>query len=284
MDTAGMERLELGLKRLKLRRVREVLEDYNRLAVTQQLPYLDFIAGLVHEEVTARDDTQQHKRLAAAGFPTLKRIEDFDFTFQTSVSRQEVVELARLRFLDEHANICLLGPPGVGKSHLAIALGYQAVIAGHTVRFTTAQDLVDDLYAALADGSLRARMRALAKLDLLIIDELGFLALDTTASNHFFQVVAQAYERRSLVVTSNRPYQDWGGIFASTTIAAAVLDRLLHHVTTLNLRGDSYRMRGVQPNGPPEAATVASGGAPHQRVNCPEVAPKVIPVTVPVSS
>lgn len=247
MDTAGMERLQQELKRLKLRRVREVLEDYNRLAVAQRLSPLDFLAGLVHEEVAARDGTQQEKRLKAAGFPVLKTLEGFDFTFQASVSRHEVTELGRLRFIDEHSNVCLVGPPGVGKSHLATALGYKAVLAGRTVRFTTAQDLVEDLYAALADGSLRTRMRTLGRLDLLVIDELGFLTLDNTASNHFFQVVAQAYEQRSLIVTSNRPYQEWGSIFASTTIATAVLDRLLHHVTTLSLRGDSYRLKGGMP-------------------------------------
>ncbi len=114
MDAAGMERLEQELKRLKLRRVREVLEDYNRLAISQQWSHLDFLSGLMHEEVTARDTTQQQKRLAAAGFPMLKTVEAFDFSFQTSVSRQEVMELARLRFIDEHSNVCLIVPPGVG--------------------------------------------------------------------------------------------------------------------------------------------------------------------------
>jgi DNA replication protein DnaC len=257
MDAAGLERLTQDLKRLKLRRVREELEDYNRLAISQQLSHLDFLGGLLHEEVTARDTTQQHKRLAAAGFPVLKTLEGFDFTFQTSISRAEVMDLARLRFVDERSNVCLVGPPGVGKSHLATALGYKAVLAGRSVRFTTAQDLVEDLYAALADGSLRTRMRILGRLDLLIIDELGFLSLDNTASNHFFQVVAQAYEQRSLIVTSNRPYQEWGNIFASSTIATAVLDRLLHHVTTLNLRGDSYRLKGGMPQ-PAAAASAVS--------------------------
>lgn len=248
MDAGRLEELNQGLRRLKLRRIREVLEDYNRLAVTKKLSYLDFLASLVQEEVQARDDTQYTKRLKAARFPYHKTIEGFDFQFQASVSRHEVQELARLRFVEAHENCVLVGPPGVGKTHLSIALGLKAIEAGHRVYFTTAQDLVDDLYATLADGSFRQRMRSLLAHDLIILDELGFLPMDATASNHLFQVVAQAYERRSLIVTSNRSFQEWGSIFATATIATATLDRLLHHAHILNLRGDSYRLKAALPS------------------------------------
>lgn len=245
MDTACFEELTQALRRLKLRRIREVLEDYNRLAVAQHMSYLDFLAALAQEEVKARDETQYSKRLKAARFPSTKTVEGFDFGFQTSVNRQEVLDLARMRFVEEHENCVLVGPPGVGKTHLAIALGLKAVEAGYRVCFTTVQDLVDDLYATLADGSFRSHMRSLLANDLVILDELGYLAMDATASNHLFQVVAQAYERRSLIVTSNRPFQEWGSVFATATIATATLDRLLHHAHILNLQGDSYRMKGA---------------------------------------
>jgi len=173
MDAARFEELNQGLRRLKLRRIREVLEDYNRLAVAQHMSYLDFLAALVQEEVQARDETQYTKRLKAARFPSHKTIEQFDFRFQTSISRQQVLELARLRFVEQHENCVLVGPPGVGKTHLAIALGLKAVEAGYRVYFTTVQDLVDDLYATLADGSFRSRMRSLLAHDLIILDELG---------------------------------------------------------------------------------------------------------------
>ncbi|MFN3924657.1 MAG: IS21-like element helper ATPase IstB [Pseudarthrobacter sp.] len=239
--------LESGLRRLKLRRIREILEEKNRLAVERQPSYLDFLTDLIREEVTARDDTQYEKRLKAAKLPDHKTIEGFDFAFQTSISRQQVLELARLQFVQNRENIVLCGPPGTGKSHLAKALLLKAIQAGYNGLFTTVQELTEDLYASLADGTFRNRMRALQRLDVLALDELGFMTMDSTASNHLFQVVAQAYENRSLIITSNRSFQDWGTVFATPTIATAVLDRLLHHVHILNLQGDSYRLRGGLP-------------------------------------
>ncbi|MGZ8937501.1 MAG: IS21-like element helper ATPase IstB [Halobacteriota archaeon] len=233
-----------GLTRLKLRHTRENLDEYCRIAAARSLSYLDFFRMVVAEEVAARDETQYVKRLRAARFPSRKTIEEFDFAFQPSIPKQEILELGSLRFLDRHENVILLGPPGLGKTHLAIALGYEAVLRGKTVYFTSAQELVVELYAALADGTVKQRLKSLAKFDLIICDELGYLPMDDVAGNHLFQVVSQAYERQSLIITSNRPFQEWGDFFPNTSLASATLDRLLHHKHIFTFRGESYRMKG----------------------------------------
>lgn len=239
-----MESLELGLKRLKLRRVREILEsDIEREQLARFKDPLSLVAYLVGEEVVARDATQKELRLRAARFPSHKTLDDFDFTLQPAVNEARVRMLANLDFVKAAENLIFLGPSGVGKSHLAISLGYVAVEAGYNVRFTTAQELTDSLYASLADGNFRRELERYSKLDLLIIDELGFLSLDRNASNHFFQVINQAYERQAVIVTSNRPFQEWSGVFHDSVIVTAILDRLLHHATLFNLKGDSYRLR-----------------------------------------
>jgi DNA replication protein DnaC len=237
------EALEQGLKRLKLRHMREHLDDINELALQEEPSYLDFLAYLVSREVEGREKTRRAIRLKAARFPFYRTIEDFDFTLQNSVSQQTLRDLAQLEFVRARENVVLLGPPGVGKTHLAVALGIEAVNQGYRVQFITAQELADLLYSALADGTVAQTMNKLLRNDVLILDELGYVQFDTTGSDHLFQLISKAYEHRSLIVTSNLDFQDWGRLFDQPATAAAFLDRLLHHAHVIALRGESYRIR-----------------------------------------
>lgn len=241
---ADTEQLELGLKRLKLRHIREHLDAACEVAEQEEPSYKDFVAYLVAQEVEGRELTQQEKRLKAARFHKLTRIEDFDFAFQTSISRQTFMDLARLDFVEAKENICLCGPSGVGKTHLAVALGYEAIKAGYRVRCYPFDELVTELYASLADGSTASKMRSILRNDVIILDELGYVSLDKTAADHMFQLVSKAYEQRSLIVTTNLDFGEWGQLFGNPGTATAILDRFLHHAHVIVLKGDSYRMRG----------------------------------------
>jgi len=243
IGVADRETLEQNLKRLKLRHVRDTLDDINEIALEEEPSCLDFLAYIVQEEVNGRENTQRQRRMKAARFPAWRTLDGFDFSYQTSVSQQTIRDLAKLEFITKRENLILLGPPGFGKSHLAIALGIEAVNAGYHVLFTTMDDLAAKMYASLADGSLAQYMRSLLRNDLIILDEVGYLTLDKTASDHLFQLISRAYENISLIVTSNLDFSEWGTLFASPGTAAALLDRLLHHAHVINLRGDSYRIR-----------------------------------------
>ena len=244
MSTPEYELLVHQLKHLRLGQVAEVLDAHMQRAVAANMSYLDFLRGLVQEATSAQDTRIVNGRIKAAHFPYLKTLEQFDFSFQPSLSRQKIADLATLRFVENHENVILLGPPGTGKTHVAIALALKACEAGHKVLFTPLADLVAQLHAALADHSLSARFKTLSQVELLLIDEVGYVPLDKTGADHLFQVIARRYETGSIILTSNKAFTEWGNILGGdSVVASAILDRLLHHSVVFNIKGESYRLR-----------------------------------------
>jgi DNA replication protein DnaC len=238
-----IERLQTTLNTLGLKAVEARLEGLLEQAAKKEPPYADFLDELLGCEVDARRTRYLRARLQLAHLPFLKTFDQFDFGFQPSIDERQIRELRTLRFIHEASNVILLGPPGVGKTHLSVALAEAAIQAGFGAYFMTAHDLVHDLGRAYREGRLDRRMRVYLAPKVLIIDEMGYLPLDDLGATIFFQLVSARYERGSIILTSNKSYGDWGSIFGDTSIATAILDRLLHHSTTINIRGESYRLK-----------------------------------------
>jgi DNA replication protein DnaC len=194
-------------------------------------------------EWQGRSQRGTEARLRLARFPWLKTLEQFDFDFQPSLDRRVVRELAGLSFVERAHNVIVLGPPGVGKTHLSISLGIKAVEAGYSVLFLTLESLMTRLVRAQQENRLERSLKQLVYPKLLIIDEVGYLPLSREDASLFFRLVARRYERGSLIVTSNKSFLDWGEAFHDPVLATAILDRLLHHSTTLNIKGESYRLK-----------------------------------------
>lgn len=242
-EASSYQRLREHLGYLGLSAAAEHLAAELDRATAETLSPTQVIERLLEIEVQATKERRQRGRLRFARYPVHKTLADFDFDFQPSLDRKLIAELSTLRFIEDRRNVLLLGPPGVGKTHLAIALGVAASVAGYRTLFTSAADMVQVLQAAHLDGSLTYKIRQYVSSTLLVIDELGYLPMDQTLANWIFQVVSRRYDKGSIILTSNRGFADWGQVFADQVVASAIVDRLLHRAAVVNIRGKSYRMR-----------------------------------------
>lgn len=258
-----MRRLETLFDRLRFDHLPEQIDAVCEQAAKKKLDYPDFLEKALEAEWAGKNRKGIESRMKQARFPWVKTVEQFDFDFQPSIDRTVVRNLAGLAFVERAENVVLLGPPGVGKTHLAVALGVKAVEAGHRVEFSSLNQLMNRLKRARDENRLERIIKQLTYPRALIIDEIGYLPLTRDEASLFFQLVARRYERASLILTSNKSFADWGEIFGDQVLATAILDRLLHHATTLNIKGESYRLREKRKAGllkaqPPAGANAQS--------------------------
>jgi DNA replication protein DnaC len=248
-------RIAEGLRRLHLGSLEERLDALLSDAARREMTFLDFLDTLITEELSSKQRKRVTMGISIAHFPGIKTLEDFDFKFQPSIDQKLVRELATGRFIANAENVVLFGPPGVGKTHLAIALGRAAVEAGHSVLFESATALLAALARAEADGKLDEKLRFYVKPKLLVLDELGYLPFERRSAHLFFQLVARRYERASTLITTNQVVTQWGAVFGDEVLAAAILDRLLHHSHTMVIQGESFRLKQKRKAGlvPPRA-------------------------------
>ena len=238
-----LERVRLHLVALRMPRALEVLDHTVQQLERGEIGAVEAIDALLAEEFTGREGPRVKAALRMARLSTVKTLQGFDFSFQPSLDRGRILALAELAFIERNEVVHLLGPPGTGKSHLAIALGVEAVRAGRSVYFSPLADIVGSLARAELEGTLRERIRFLCRASLLIVDEIGYLPVTPGNGNLFFQLVNARYERGAMILTSNRGFGEWDQVFGDGVVAAALLDRLLHHATVVHIEGSSYRLR-----------------------------------------
>ena len=238
-----LNRIESNLTRLRLPKIREILEPVLKTAENQDKSHLSFLDELLEEEVAAKEQRRIETSLKISGLPFIKSIDEFDFTFQPKLDRQKVMSLFDLTFIQQKGNVIFLGPPGVGKTHLAVSLALKACQFGMSIYFTNMEDLIKKLRKDHEAGR-PGKGRSYYKSSLVVVDEVGYTPISREECNLFFRFVANRYEKTSTIVTSNKAFSDWTELFHDPIIVTAVLDRLLHHSVVINIKGNSYRLKG----------------------------------------
>ena len=275
LPAAPIERIRSHLVGLRMPRAIETLDHIVQQLERGQISAIEAIDLLLAEEITVRESRRIKAALQMARLANIKTLSGFDFSFQPSLDRNRILTLAQLEFIDRHEVVHFIGQPGCGKTHLALALGVEAVKSGRSVYFATLADIVSSLAKAEREGTLRERLRFLCRPQLLIIDEIGYLPVIAGGGNLVFQLVNARYERGAMILTSNRGFAEWGDIFGSPVVATALLDRLLHHAIVVQIEGASYRLRQhadlipenlrVRPLAPPQPSSRRRGRPPKDR-------------------
>lgn len=235
--------LTKNLGSLKLSGIAKSIAIRNEQAIKEKLSYIEFLELLVDDEFSNRRDNSLKKRTQKAKFSDFKTLEQYDFNFQPSLNRQEIYNLGTCEYIRKKENIVFIGPPGTGKTHLAISLGVKALQMGYKVLFTTVSDMMAALFASKADNSYHIKLKYYLTPDLLILDELGFRKLNEHIVDQFYEIISQRYEKGSIIITSNKTFDEWGNIFWDQILATAILDRIVHHCHLIPINGDSYRMK-----------------------------------------
>lgn len=238
--------IQKKLREFHLSGATDNLEIRLKQAEEQNLGYTEFLGMLLEDEGNRRADNKRTKLYKGAHLPFEKGIEDFDFTFQPSIKKQEILELATCRFIEKRANLLFIGQPGTGKTHLSVALALNALGRGKTILFTTVWEMVNTLEQSRADLSYQRKIQIYIKPDLLILDELGYRSMAEQTVEDFFEIVSRRYEKGSIIITSNRPLIEWDKVFVDKTLTTAVIDRLMHHCSIIEIKGESYRIRKKQ--------------------------------------
>jgi DNA replication protein DnaC len=235
--------IDAHLRSLKLKGLIPLYKELAEKATKGNLQYEEYLSLLLEHEWKRNNEASIKAKVSKARFPFLKTIEEFDFTFQPGLSEKELITMGSLAFIEKKENVIFLGPPGVGKTHLAIGLGIKACSAKYRVSFTSAQRLIEELSIAQKDGSLLEKLMAYSRLHLLVIDELGYMPVTREQANLLFQLISIRYEKGSLIMTSNYPFDEWGKIFEDTIVASAIIDRIIHHAHIFYINGSSYRIK-----------------------------------------